>query len=66
MVHQTTVPPPADGGNGRMAGGTASVVVTWNPPHDIPPAVERRRIERADRMRLEIEAMLNQPYGDGE
>lgn len=62
MAHQVTIPPPDSGGGSRVSGGNnASVSVKWNPPHDMPPSMERRRIERAEKMRLDIEAMLNAP-----
>lgn len=63
MAHQVQTPPPDSGGNGLVAGGTtARVQVTWSPPHDMAPAVERRRTERAERMAKDIEAMLLKPY----
>lgn len=63
MAHQVTIPPPDSGGGSRVSGSnSAKVVVTWTPPHDMPPAMERRRTDRAEIMRLEIEDMLNKPY----
>jgi hypothetical protein len=65
MAHQVQTPPPDSGGGSLVAGGNnAHVVVTWVPPHDMQPKVERRRTERAEKMRLEIEAMLNAPAGE--
>ncbi len=64
MSHQIIIPSSGSGGDGRSAAHSASVVITWEPSHDLTPAQERRRIERADRMRLEIIEMLEAPAGD--
>lgn len=61
MSHQIIIPSGDSGGDGRMA-VQAEVVITWSPPHDMTPAAERRRIERAEQMRADILAMLARPY----
>jgi hypothetical protein len=63
MAHLVQQPPPATGGGSRVADGHhfAEVTIRWVPSHDLTPAQERRRIERAERMRLAIEEMLMSP-----
>lgn len=56
-------------GTGRPPGGGHLVAVDsdvtgelrWTPPHDLPPAKERRRIERAEAKIAEVVAMLTAP-----
>lgn len=65
MSHQVSTPPP-DGGGGSFAASNVRLALTWTPPHDMPPAVERRRFDRADSIRAQTEAqiaaILNRPY----
>jgi hypothetical protein len=64
-MHTISSPPP-DGGGGSLVASpnSARATFSWTPPHDMPPAMQIRRTERAERKRLEIEAMLNAPAGE--
>lgn len=65
MSHQVIIPPTDTGGGSLTAHGSRALVrIEWVPAHDLTPEQERRRIDRAERMRLKIEAMLNAPTGE--
>lgn len=65
MSHTISGPPPGSGGGSRVASTNNAVsTYSWVPPHDMPPAMQIRRSERAGRMCLEIDAMLNAPAGE--
>lgn len=64
MSHLSQLPPPDSGGGSRTteaAGGPAEVTVKWVSSHTLTPREYFRRLDRADTMRLAIEAMLEAP-----
>lgn len=69
MSHLSQLPPPDSGGGSRTsapAGGPAEVIVKWVSSHALTPHQYFRRLERAERMRMAIEEMLEAPAGDDE
>lgn len=69
MSHLSQLPPPNSGGGSRTSepeGGPAEVTVKWVSSHALTPRQYFRRLERAEAMRLAIEAMLEAPAGQGE